>query len=68
MNFLQGLTDTGIFKSGATLTENVLNFFSYLISLFIQNPLYFLGGLVLLRISQQGVDFRLKDFLKLDID
>lgn len=68
MNFLEGLRQSNLFKTGTGLAENILSFINYLIGLFIQNPLYFLGGLVLLRASQKGVKFNLKDLFKFDLD
>lgn len=68
MNFLQSLSQSNLLKTGTTLAENVLSFLSYLISLFVKNPLYFLGGLVLLRASQKGVKFNLKDLFKFNLD
>lgn len=67
-SFLQGLTSSNLVKTGTSLAENFLAFLSYLIGLFIKNPLYFLGGLVLLRASQKGVKFNLKDLFKFDLD
>jgi len=43
--------------------ETLMALFSFIANLFIKNPLYFLGGLVLLRVSQKGVKLKLSDLL-----
>ncbi len=68
MGIIESLTGSKVFATGTTLADNILSFISYLIGLFIKNPLYFLGGLVLLRASQKGVKFNLKDLFKFDLD
>jgi len=63
MEFLNNLFQREIFKTAEGLGTNILNFISYLLGLFTKNPLYFLGGLVLLRVSQKGFKFKLSDLL-----
>ena len=48
-------------KGGANLTNSLFGLGQYLISLFMNNPLWFLGGLVLLRVSQKGFKLNLSD-------
>lgn len=67
-NFLNSFTQSETFKGGTGLLNSLLGFGQYLIGLFMSNPLWFLGGLVLLRASQKGVKFNLKDLFKFDLD
>lgn len=68
MDWFDRITQSNLFKTSEGLLGNVLNFGSYLIGLFMQNPLWFLGGLLILRASQKGVKFNLKDLFKFDLD
>lgn len=56
-----------LFTGAETLGVKVMNFIGYLLGLFMQNPLWFLGGLVLLRVSRKGFKFNLKDLLNLKL-
>jgi hypothetical protein len=68
MEWLKTITESNLFKTSEGVAGNILNFVNYLISLFMKNPLWFLGGLVILRASQKGVKFNLKDLFKFDLD
>lgn len=55
------LLENDIVKTGTNLGVSIMNFIQYLLGLFMSNPLWFLGGLVLLRVSQKGFKLNLKD-------
>lgn len=68
MNFFDRLKQSPLFAQSEGLLGGLLTLGQYLIGLFMANPLWFLGGLVLLRASQKGVKFSLKDLFKFDLD
>ena len=53
-----------LLKGGTNLLSSVFGLGQYLINLFMGNPLWFLGGLLILRASQKGAGFNLGKLLK----
>lgn len=67
MEWLGNLFNSDVFKGGTNLVTGVMNFLQYLMGLFMKNPLWFLGGLVLLRVSKKGFKFNLKDLFNVKL-
>ena len=61
MKWLQDLLGGQLFSTGNSVAVGFLNVIQYLFRLFTSNPLVFLGGLILLRVSQKGFKFKLSD-------